>query len=117
MLHGEDDKAIQLFGLSDQEYSTPFSSEGLARAYQHSGNMRQAVGQYERFLASVDHGLLWEPQQRWIAAHYTLAADYLTMGNPTRAKAVLEPLLELWKEADPNLPLRKQAFALRERLK
>jgi len=32
--HGENDKAIQLFSLSDQEKSTPFSMEGLARAYQ-----------------------------------------------------------------------------------
>lgn len=117
LLHGEDDKAAQLFILSDQEYSTPFSSEGLALAYQHSGDMRQAVGQYERFLSSPEHGLLWEPQQRWIAAHYTLAADELAMGNPAKARKALDPLLALWKDADPNLPLRKQAIALSEQLK
>jgi DNA-binding winged helix-turn-helix (wHTH) protein/tetratricopeptide (TPR) repeat protein len=117
LIHGENDKAIQLFSLSDQEKSTPFSSEGLARAYQQAGNMKQAVNQYERFLVSADHGLLWEPQQRWIAAHYTLAADDLALGNPIKAKEVLDPLLALWKDADPNLPLRKQAIALDERLK
>jgi hypothetical protein len=26
-------------------------------------------------------------------------------------------LLALWKDADPNLPLQKQAFALHDRLK
>ena len=117
LLHGENDKAIQLFSLSDQEHTTPFSSEGLARAYQQAGNMKLAVNQYERFLASTHQGLLWEPQQRWINAHYMLAADDLALGNPTKAKEALDPLLTLWKDADPELPLRKQAIALGERLR
>jgi DNA-binding winged helix-turn-helix (wHTH) protein/tetratricopeptide (TPR) repeat protein len=117
LMHDENDKAIQLFELSDQEKSTPFSMEGLARAYQRSGNMKQAASQYEKFLASADYGLMWEPQQRWIAAHYTLAADDLTMGDPQKAKMALDPLLALWKDADRDLPLRKQAIALDERLR
>ena len=117
LLHGENDKAIQLFSLSNQEKNTPFSSEGLARAYQQSGKMNLAVSQYERVLATPNYGLLWEPQQRWITAHYTLAADYLATGNPAKARAALDPLLALWSVADPELPLRKQAFALRDRLK
>ena len=115
--HGDKEKAIQLFGLSDQEKSTPFSSEGLARAYQESGEMPQAVSQYEKLLASSMFGLLWEPQQRSLTARYTLAADYLAMGNPAKALEALNPLLVLWKDADPTLPLRKQAIALSERLR
>ena len=117
LLHGENDKAIQLFIVSDQEKSTPFSSEGLARAYQQSGNIEQAVKQYEKFLASANYGLLWDPQQRSITARYALAADDLALGDSTKSKEALDPLLELWKDADPNLPLLKQAVALRERLK
>lgn len=113
--HGKNDEAIQLFSLSEQEKSTPFSMEGLARAYQKAGKISQAVNQYERFLASPAYGLLWEPQQRWIAAHYTLAADLLAMGNVAKANEALDPLLALWKDADPNLPLWKQTIALRER--
>ena len=117
LLHGENDKAIQLFSLSDQEKSTPFSMEALARAYQKSGNMTQAVSRYERFLSSPNYGLLWEPQQRSLTARYTLAADYLAMGNPAKAREALNPLVVLWKDADPTLPLRKQAIALSERLR
>jgi eukaryotic-like serine/threonine-protein kinase len=116
LMHGENDKAIQLFSLSNQEKSTPFSMEGLARAYQKAGMMSQAVNQYEKFLSSPDQGLLWEPQQLGITAHYQLAADDLEMGNSAKAKAVIEPLLALWKDADPDLPLRKQSIALGERL-
>jgi eukaryotic-like serine/threonine-protein kinase len=116
LLHGDNEKAIQLFALSVQEKSTPFSMEGLARAYQASGNMAMAASQYEKYFASPDRGLLWEPQQRWLAAHYTLAADYLAMGDRVKARAALNPLLLLWKDADQDLPLRKQALALNERL-
>jgi|GEM_PF-4554020 len=79
--------------------------------------MDQAAKQYEKFVASPDHGLLWEPQQRWITAHYTLAVDELALGDSTKAKAALDSLLALWKNADPDLPLRKEAIALDERLK
>ena len=75
------------------------------------------MSQYERVLATPNYGLLWEPQQRWIAAHYTLAADDLSLGNPAKAREALDPLLALWKDADPNLALRNQAIALGERLK
>jgi eukaryotic-like serine/threonine-protein kinase len=117
LLRSQNDQAVQLFNLSIQEKNSPFSMDGLARAYQNSGKLNQAASQYESFLASSEHGLMWEPQQLWIAAHYTLAADYLVMGNRAKAKAALEPLLVLWKDADPNLPLLKESISLNERLK
>jgi eukaryotic-like serine/threonine-protein kinase len=116
LLHGDDEKAVQLFSLSDQETSTPFSMEGLARAYQAQGNMAMATSQYEKYIAGSEHGLLWEPQQRWLVAHYTLASDYLAMGDRVKARQALDPLLQLWKDADPDLPLHKQALALNARL-
>jgi eukaryotic-like serine/threonine-protein kinase len=117
LLHGDTDKAVQQFSVSEQVNSTPFSMEALARAYQQSQNLQQAVSQYEKYIASPNHGLLYEPQQRWLTAHYTLAADYLALGNPVKAREVLNPLLILWKDADQGLPLRKQALALSERLR
>ena len=81
------------------------------------GTSHQAVMQYEKFIASPDRGLLWEPQQRWIAAHYTLASDDLALGKLVEAKGALDPLVALWSVADPDCPLRKQAFGLRDRLK
>jgi tetratricopeptide (TPR) repeat protein len=109
---GENEKAIQMFSLAEQEKSTAFSMEGLARAYQQAGDRARAVEQYEKFLASPAHGLLWEPQQRWLAAHYVLASDDVAMGDRVRARKALDPLLALWKDADENLPLRKDAVAL-----
>jgi hypothetical protein len=53
----------------------------------------------------------WEPQQPWLAAHCVLAADYLAKGNREKAKQTVDRLLVLWKDADPNLVLLKQAKA------
>lgn len=116
LLHGDTDKAVRQFSVSEQVKSMPFSMEALARAYQQSKNLPQAVSQYEKYIASPEYGLLYETQQRWLTAHYTLAADYLALGNPAKAREALNPLLSLWKDADQGLPLRKQALALSERL-
>ena len=51
----------------------------------------------------------WETQQLWLAAHATLAADYAAKGDREKAKQTLGLLLDLWKDADPDLPLLKQA--------
>jgi hypothetical protein len=89
----------------------------LARAYQQSGDIAHAVEQYASFLANPDIAVAEEPQQRWITAHYTLSLDYLTLGDRVKARAALAPLLDLWSDADPDLPLHKQIVELNERLR
>jgi len=58
----------------------------------------------------------WEPQQRWAAARYTVATDYVKLGQPEKAREALATLLNLWKDADPGLPLREAALQLQTRL-
>ncbi len=117
LAHGDTGRAIELLGLADHENSTAYSVEGLARAYQQSGDIPHAVEQYERFLANPDAALSREPQQRWLTAHYTLALDYLALGDQVKARTTLAPLLALWNDADPNLSLHKQALELNQRLR
>jgi eukaryotic-like serine/threonine-protein kinase len=38
-----------------------------------------------------------------------LATDYAARGDGQKARETLEPLLNLWKDADPDLPLLKKA--------
>jgi eukaryotic-like serine/threonine-protein kinase len=40
-----------------------------------------------------------------------LASNYISRGDQQKARQTLETLLHLWKDADPNLPLLKQARA------
>jgi len=117
LARGDKNKAIELLELADHENRTPYSAEGLAAAYQQSGDIPHAVEQYEKFVANPDLSLAQEPQQRWISARYTLALDYLTLGDRVKAQAALAPLLSLWSDADPGLPLRKQITELNNRLR
>jgi eukaryotic-like serine/threonine-protein kinase len=105
------DKATELLKQSDTENRTAFSIEALAHAYQQSGKIEEAVATYEKMLALPDLPLGWEPQQRWLEARYTLAQDYSARGDRLKARETLETLLNLWKDADPSLPLLKQATA------
>jgi hypothetical protein len=54
---------------------------------------------------------VWETQQLWLAAHVTLAADYLAKGDREKAKQTIGRLLDLWRDADSNLSLLKQGKA------
>ena len=103
------DRAIEILTLSNTENTTPFSVEALASAYQQAGKMDDAIAWYEKLLSLQHRALGWETQQLWLAAHATIAADYLVSGDREKAKQTLGRLLALWKDADPNLPLLMQA--------
>ncbi|MGC1089893.1 MAG: hypothetical protein WA894_15750, partial [Candidatus Acidiferrum sp.] len=105
------DKAIDLLKESDKENRTGLSVEALAHAYQQSGEIDEAVATYEKMLGLTDLPLGWEPQQRWLEARYFLALDYSSRGDKQKARETLAALLNLWKDADSNLPLLKQAQA------
>lgn len=116
LAQGHADKAIELFTFSNTENSTAFSVEALAHAYQEAGKTDDAIIWYEKFLSLPNRAISWEPQQPWLAAHCILAADYLAKGDREKAKQTLSRLAGLWKDADPNLRLRKQMQELQARL-
>jgi len=96
---------------------TPLTLDSLARAYEKSGQIEQAISSYEA-LVSMQGGnaLGWETQQPWLEAHYALAKLQASRGNATKAIELLDRLLGIWKNADPEVPLVKQARSLRESL-
>jgi DNA-binding winged helix-turn-helix (wHTH) protein/tetratricopeptide (TPR) repeat protein len=116
LARGHADKAIELFTQSNTENTTPFSVEALARAYQQAGKTDDTIAWQEKLLSLQNRALGWETQQLWLAAHCTLAADYLAKGDREKARETLNHFLELWKDADPDLRLRKQASELRARI-
>ena len=111
---GQNDKAIELLQQSDKENRTGLSQEALAHAYQQAGQIDQAIASYQKMLSSTGASLSWEPQQRWLVARYTLASDYSWRGDNQKARDTLAALLDLWKNADPDLPTlvaAKSAYA------
>lgn len=103
-------RAIQLLLLADHQQSSKYVLDGLARAYEASGDREQAA----RWLKSFNDGKLalgWEPQQDWLGSFVRLARLNRSLGKKDEAKALLGQFLDVWKDADPDIPLLKEAKA------
>jgi tetratricopeptide (TPR) repeat protein len=116
LARGNKGRAIELFSLADKAKRSAMTLEGLAYAYEVSGNSEQAAAWYELFLAAPDPPLGWEPQQDWLAARYHLARIYFSKGDKAKAATQLDWFLDAWKDADPGLPLLKAAVGLKKEM-
>jgi eukaryotic-like serine/threonine-protein kinase len=116
LARGNKDHAIELFLLADKAKRSAMTMGSLARAYEAAGNSEQAAVWYELFLGGAEPSVGWEPQQDWLAAHYHLARIYFVKGEKPKASAQLNPFLDAWKDADPGLPLLKDALRLKKQI-
>jgi eukaryotic-like serine/threonine-protein kinase len=116
LANGNKERAIERFSLADKAKRSAVTMEGLARAYEAAGNTEQAAVWYELLLASAEPPIGWEPQQDWLAAHYYLARIYLAKGDKANAATRIDWFLDAWKDADPGLPLLKNALSLKHEM-
>ena len=83
-------------------YNMPFLQDVLARAYYLNGELDKAISEYERLITfdpNSKNRLLIHPKY-----HYRLAKLYEEKGWKEKAISELEKFLELWKDADKDLP-------------
>jgi tetratricopeptide (TPR) repeat protein len=116
LAQGKKSQAVELFNLAQNEKSGAQTIEALARSYAAAGDLQQTIAWYQTLVETTPLPLGWEPQQDWLAAHYFLAKAYSSRGEKDKAGPLLGKLLTLWKDADPGLPLLKEAFALKHEL-
>ncbi len=109
---GNQARGLELLALADREQHGPLSVESLARAQRLAGKTGEATGSYEIFLDLRGRSDGWEPQRSWFQAHGQLASLYIARKEPEKARRVLQELLDLWKDADPDLPVYKEARRL-----
>ena len=79
---------------------------GEAYLMLHDGN--RAVVEFQKF---IDHRALVANFPRGALARLGLADAYAMQGNTARARAAYQDFLTLWKDADPDIPILKQAQA------
>ncbi len=82
----------------------PVYVRGEAYLAAHQGS--EAAGQFQKLL---DHPGLVLNQPIGPLAHLGLARAYVLQGDTSRAKAAYQDFLTLWKDADPDIPILKQA--------
>lgn len=84
----------------------PVYVRGEAYLAAHEGS--KAVAEFQKIL---DHRGLVLNQPIGALAHLGLARAYVLQGDTAKAKAAYQHFVELWKAADPDIPVLKQAKA------
>jgi len=78
------------------------------QAYLEAHQPAEAAAEFQRIL---DHPGILFSDSVGVAARMQMAKAYAAMGDQAKAHAVYENLLELWKNADEDIPIGKQARA------
>jgi eukaryotic-like serine/threonine-protein kinase len=96
----------------------PYELSGSAfvrgNAYLSANRPKEAAGEFQRIL---DHPGLVGTAPWGALAHLGVARAYAMQGDTAKAKAAYDDFLTLWKGADPDVPILKQAKAARAKLK
>jgi eukaryotic-like serine/threonine-protein kinase len=79
-----------------------------AETYLNAHQSQLAAAEFQKIL---DHrGLLWNCATGALA-HLGIARAYAMQGDTAKAKAAYQDFLALWKDADPDIPILKEAKA------
>ena len=106
---GRGAEAIERFELSLQ-FDSRASPERLAFAYRKLGKLQEAAEKYKEFVARFG-GAQGAEVERWILAHYELAQIYSELGDTQVAKEYYGKFFNIWKDAEPDIPILKKARA------
>ena len=78
------------------------------QAYLAAGQGSEAVAEFQKIL---DHRGVVLNEAIVPLAHLGLARAYAMQGDTSKARAAYNDFLTLWKDADPDIPILKQAKA------
>jgi len=79
---------------------------GEAYLAAHQGT--EATAEFQKI---IDHPGVVTNEPIGALAHVGLARAYAMQGDATKARAAYQDFLTLWKDADPDIPILKQAKA------
>ncbi len=108
LANGKGDEAIECLELWLQ-LEPRNSPEPLAFAFRRLGKLQEAADKYKKITDDFKIGIGWPEKD--ISAHYELAKIYKDMGDVHRAKEYYRRFFNIWKDADPDIPILKRAKA------
>jgi len=123
--HGDSAKAIEILQVAvPYELGQPRSAQTgffgalypiYARGQAHLA-ARQGAEAAREFQKILDHPGIMVGDPIGALAHLQLARAYAMQGETNKAKAAYQDFLTLWNDADPDIPILKQAKAENARL-
>src|SRR6185503_3804389 len=90
-------------------HSAYVRGEALLAAHQYAA----AVAEFQKIL---DHRGIVGADPIGALAHLQLGRAFMLSGDPIKAKPAYQDFLTLWKDADPDIPILKQAVSEFSRL-
>ena len=112
---GNFSEALEYLETAAALRSSNYTLESLANYYYERGNWEMAVSAYEEVLGDK-HSLGWEGQECWIRAKLNIGRAFEASGNLQKAREAYNYILELWDQADADLPELIDIKERRERL-
>jgi len=118
--HSDPAKAIELLQVAvPYELGQPRSTQtgffgalypvfARGQAYLAASQGAEAAKEFQKIL---DHPGIMVGDPIGVLAHLQLGRAYATQGDAAKAKAAYRDFLTLWKDADPDIPVLKQAKA------
>ena len=112
---GRNSNAVELLQLaSPYELGAPAPLGSLYPAYlrgQANLARRRGAEAGREFQKFVDHGGIVQNYPLGALAHLGLGRAYALQGDPSRARSAYQDFFALWKDADPDIPILKEAKA------
>jgi serine/threonine protein kinase/tetratricopeptide (TPR) repeat protein len=103
LAEGNFDDAINLFELAYRQREDNYVLESIAFAHLQKGDINKAVSHYEQLIGR--HRTGGEDQEYWIQTHYRLGRICEEIGDKAKAVRYYEDFLNIWKEADADIPM------------
>src|SRR5215472_3032095 len=104
-------QALQLLKPSSGYEFGPYSLPLVyvrGEAYLKARNGQQAAAEFQNI---IDHRAVVTNDVLGALAHLQLGRGYAVYGDTAKSKAAYQEFLTLWKDADPDIPILKQAKA------
>ena len=102
LARGNHTEAVEFLGVAHNLSEGNYTLESLAYAYFKKGDLDKAIEKYEDLVANPNLG--WEAQEYWIQAHYQLGMIYEEKGERKKALEYYRRFLDIWKDADSDIP-------------
>jgi tetratricopeptide (TPR) repeat protein len=116
MVKGNLPKAIEMFESAINQRNDCYTVESIANYYNYIGNLDLAISKYKEIIDLKD-ALGWEAQEYWVRAHYNLGKLYEEKGDILQAADFYERFLNIWQDADDDIPILLDCQNRLERLK